>query len=435
MFDIRTLNISIELWGAAFCVIGIMCLVLFGRPIERYRALIGAGFASGFISSCGDALAGFFRGGTGDLAWAMTHIGNNANYIANFILIAILTAYLCARIKDAGGASYRPWLIGVCVSSAVMCTLTLLGVFFYIDDNNFYHRSDWYWVASVYAAFVFIINAAITLVNRRLLGNQAFGCLLFYSVAPALAMGVQIVVYGLNFASLAVALSLAVVLVEMQARSSEALIEQAEELAQTRIEVSDSRIKVMVSQIQPHFLFNTLDTIYGLCDEDKELAKEAIASFSRYLRTNLDSLSRSTPVPIETELEHVRTYLELERMSDEGKIAYELDVQASNFSVPALSVQTLAENAVKHGIGKREEGGNVVVQTREHPDEFTVTISDDGVGFAQDEQSETGSGVGIANTRARLEAMCSGTLEVESEPGVGTTIVMHIPKPSGGLGI
>ena len=187
----------------------------------------------------------------------------------------------------------------------------------------------------------------------------------------------------------------------------------------------------MVSQIQPHFLFNTLDTIYGLVDEDTEKAKEAIASFSRYLRGNLDSLKHVTPVPIEREMEHVRTYLELERMSDEGRLDYEFDIQATGFLVPALAVQTLVENAVKHGLGERENGGSVIVRTREQATVYTVAVIDNGVGFDVESLRED-QGVGIANTRARLASMCGGELDVHSEPGVGATVVLYVPKDSGG---
>lgn len=234
--------------------------------------------------------------------------------------------------------------------------------------------------------------------------------------------------YGLNFVIIAGVLGLIVVFFEMQQHSSRMLVERTEALARSQMEVSESRIAVMVSQIQPHFLFNTLDTIYGLVDEDTGLAKKAIASFSRYLRMNLDSLKHTSPVPVEREMEHVRTYLELERMSDEGRLSYDLDVQATGFLVPALSVQTLAENAVKHGLGSREHGGHIVIRTREQMNEHTVAVIDDGIGFDVGSSEDGDMGIGIANTRARLETMCGGTLDITSKPGVGTSVIMHIPK-------
>lgn len=311
-----------------------------------------------------------------------------------------------------------------------MIGLTLLGAFYHIDEANVYHRSDWYVLSQGFVLLVSSVNGVRVWLCRRSLGELTVACLLFLCLIPALSAVAQTFVYGVNFNVVASVMGTAVVFLEMQWHSSRMLQRRTEELAAARVEASESRIQAMVSQIQPHFLFNTLDTIYGLVDEDQNLAKEAIASFSRYLRTNLDSLRHARPVPIEREMEHVRTYLELERMSDEDRLTYELDMQATGFGVPALSVQTLAENAVKHGLGGRERGGHVTVRTREHLGEYIVAVIDDGVGFTEEDVAES-KGVGIANTRGRIAAMCGGTLEVTSEPGRGTTAILHVPKTAG----
>lgn len=431
MFDVRELNIAVELWGAAFCVIGFACALLFARTGSRWRNLIMAGFAIEFVSAGGDALAGIFRGREGDLAWAMVHVGNLATFIGNFLLVGVLTTYICVRIEGSGGQPPHLWKRGVQIACGVMCALAAAGAFYSIDADNLYHRGDQYWVAMAFVVVVNLVNSALILRERNRLGSQAIACLLFYSLAPVLAALIQAFVYGPNLVIVVGVAGLVVVFLEMHFYTAEAIIRQSQELAASKAEAADGRIRVMVSQIQPHFLFNALDTVYGLVDEDPETAKEAISSFSRYLRANLDSLNRTAPVPIEAELEHVRTYLDLEHMADPDKIAYEIDAQAGDFCVPALSVQTLAENAVKHGIAKRETGGTVTVRTREQLNWYTVAVTDDGVGFDPESVLETGGGVGLSNTRARVAAMCGGTLEVNSTEGFGTTVVMGIPKRRG----
>lgn len=432
MFDVRELNIAIELWGVAFCAIGIACVILFGRVDGQNRKLILAGFAIELVASGGDALAGFFRGGEGALAWAMTHVGNWATFIGNFFLVVVLTCYLLNRIAEVGGPEYRRWRVGVHVAALVMCALALAGAFFSIDADNLYQRSDWYWLAQAYVLAVLAVDTVLALRARRRLEPRTLACLLFYTLVPILAAVVQVFVYGLNFVIVAGVLALVVVFFEMQSHTAALMVRQAEELAASRVEVSDSRVRVMVAQMQPHFMFNTLGTIYGLAGEDADAARAAIASFSRYLRTNLASLNQTEPVPVEHEMEHVRTYLELERTSDPDRVAYELDVRATGFRVPALSVQTLAENAVRHGIGAKAEGGRVAVRTRELPGEYAVEVADDGVGF-DPATAPAGGGehIGIENTRNRLAALCGGTLDVRSEPGAGTCVTMHIPKPKG----
>jgi len=277
------------------------------------------------------------------------------------------------------------------------------------------------------------VNAVLALRTRRQLGATALACMLFYTLAPVAAAVVQALFYGVDLVIVAAVLGFVVIFLEMQSHTYDALAKRTEELARAREQAADDRIAATVSQIQPHFLFNTLDTIYVLAGEDAQAARKAIAAFSRYLRANLESLNRARPVPVETEMGHVRTYLELERTTDPERVAYEVDVQATGFRVPALSVQTLAENAVKHGIGAKAEGGTVRVRTRELPGEFVVEVADDGAGFDMCAVSADGKAhIGIGNTRARLAAMCGGTLEVESAPGEGTRATMHIPKQEEG---
>ena len=426
MFGVRGLNVSIELWGVVFCAVGIASAYLLEKNDRRYRNLLVGMFASELVMAGGDAIAGAFRAQTDAFAWVMTHVGNLVGFAGGFTLIAFLTRYLCMRIEEAGGPALRRWTIGVVAASIAMCVLAAFGVFYYIDEANIYHRSDWYWVAQAFALAVSLVNAVMLWRCRRQLGWSAAVCLLFFSLVPAFSSLLQILFYGLNFNIVASVVGTIVVFLEMQRHSSHVILERTEELAAARVEASESRIAAMVSQIQPHFLFNSLTVIYSLIDEENVQAREALASFSRYLRTNLDSLKHTRPVPVEREMEHVRTYLELERMSDEDRLEYEFDMQATGFSVPALAVQTVVENAVKHGLGGCEEGGKVIVRTREQAGEFTIAVIDDGAGF--DAEDESAWGIGLQNTRSRLDAMCGGTLDIISAPGEGTTVVMHIPK-------
>ena len=326
MFDVRVLNVSIELWGVAFCIIGIASTFLLVSSDVRYRDLLAGAFFSELFMAGGDALAGVFRGAHGALGWMMTHAGNLVGFVGGFALVGFITGYLCMRAEEAGRPELRRWGAVVSAASAAMCVLALLGLFYYIDEANLYHRSDWYWIGQAFVLVVSAANAVLLWRCRHELGRSAASCLIFFSLLPALSSLAQIAVYGINFNAIASALGMVVVFLEMQQHSSRILLERTEELAAARVEASESRIAVMVSQIQPHFLFNALDTIYGLVDEDPEKAKGAIASFSRYLRTNLDSLNHLAPVPIEREMDHVRTYLELERASDESRLEYVMDV-------------------------------------------------------------------------------------------------------------
>lgn len=194
-------------------------------------------------------------------------------------------------------------------------------------------------------------------------------------------------------------------------------------------ELEESRISAMLSQLQPHFLYNVLNSIYQLCEVDPKTAQDAIEKFSDYLRSNMASLEEKKLIPFEEEYNHIKTYLSLERIRFPNKLQVVEDIQAANFKVPPLTVQVLVENAVKHGITKKRGGGTVTIATREEPDCWRITVSDDGKGFDPDRCGQDGRvHLGLRNARERLQAMAGGTLTVTSAPGQGTQAVIRIPK-------
>ena len=196
-----------------------------------------------------------------------------------------------------------------------------------------------------------------------------------------------------------------------------------------KAELENSRITVMLSQIQPHFLYNSLTSVMDLCDSNPKQAKAAIADFADYLRGNLSSLKTENLISFGTELEHIETYLRLEklRFMDELEIVY--DIQSKDFMLPALSVQPLVENAVKHGVGKKVGGGTVTIHTSETENEYIICVTDDGVGFTEGEYADDGSThVGLENIRKRLNMMIHAELQMESKIGEGTKACIVIPK-------
>ena len=203
-----------------------------------------------------------------------------------------------------------------------------------------------------------------------------------------------------------------------------------EKINELENELLQNQISIMLSQIRPHFLYNALVAIQELCHIDPETASEAVGEFSNYLRGNLDSLSIKKTIPFERELRHVENYLSLEKKRFGDKLNVVYDIGARDFQIPALTLQPIVENAVRHGVTKREEGGSVTISTRETKAEDIITVTDDGVGFDSscapkyDERVH----VGIENVRSRLLSMCGGSLSVQSKPGAGAVAVITIPK-------
>ena len=192
-------------------------------------------------------------------------------------------------------------------------------------------------------------------------------------------------------------------------------------------ELKESRISIMLSQIQPHFIYNTLGTIERMCLKDPQKAFDLVRNFSLYLRGNFSELDSVTPIRFTEELEHIEYYVNIEKVRFPD-MNIEYDVETTDFVLPALSVQPLVENAIKHGLMRLETGGTVTIHAYETPTHFCVEVKDNGVGFDTSLPIEEKKHVGLRNIRGRLKAMVNGELLVKSELNVGTKAVIMIPK-------
>ncbi|MDL2233088.1 histidine kinase [Ruminococcaceae bacterium OttesenSCG-928-L11] len=194
-------------------------------------------------------------------------------------------------------------------------------------------------------------------------------------------------------------------------------------------EMGNARTAIMLSQIQPHFLYNTLAAIQDLCGTDAAQAETTVQDFSIYLRGNLDSLSLKAPILFEQELEHVELYISLEKKRFRERLQYEFDIQSGGFPLPALTLQPIVENAVHHGVTQRDEGGKVIIRSWEDDENWHIAVEDNGVGFDPSAPlTDDRTHIGISNVRYRLEVLCGGALEIQSTPGVGTIATITIPK-------
>ena len=171
--------------------------------------------------------------------------------------------------------------------------------------------------------------------------------------------------------------------------------------------MSDERVMLMMSQMRPHFLYNVLNSIYYLCEKDPETAQKAVGDFAEYLRTNLDSVEKDRVVDFSEELSHIKRYLSLEKMRFEEELQVEYDIRAVDFRIPVLTLQPIVENAVKHGITKKEGGGTVRISSAE---------------------KRNSSHIGIQSVEERLRTISHAKLLIQSREGIGTIVTITVPK-------
>lgn len=203
---------------------------------------------------------------------------------------------------------------------------------------------------------------------------------------------------------------------------------QAMRAHQLEGELEESRIAVMVSQIHPHFLFNSLSAIRHLCRTRPELAWEAMGDFASYLRANTDALTSTKLIPFTQELRHIQSYLKLEKLRMEERLNIVYDIQEEDFLLPPLTVQPLVENAVKHGLFYAKNGGTVHLSTYRQGGSVVIEVSDDGVGFDMEEsfREDDRVYVGIHNVQTRLKKLLRAQMSVKSAIGQGTTVTIRI---------
>ncbi|MFD2170501.1 ATP-binding protein [Tumebacillus lipolyticus] len=188
------------------------------------------------------------------------------------------------------------------------------------------------------------------------------------------------------------------------------------------------------AQIQPHFLFNSLNAVAALSDIDLDKMRDLLEEFSNFLRSKFRFQDTDGLVPIEEELSLVRSYLYIEKVRFEERLQLVWDVDdCGELKIPFLSIQPLVENAIRHGIMKRARGGEILIRIAVHHSHAEITVEDDGVGMDEaqlqrilERKADRGSGVGLINTDQRLKRHFGTGLHIESTLGSGTKVTFHV---------
>ena len=204
----------------------------------------------------------------------------------------------------------------------------------------------------------------------------------------------------------------------------------AAELARAERDAGEARLVLLQSQLEPHMLFNTLANLRALIGVDPQAAQQMLDRLDAYLRATL-AASRSAQHPLAAEFARLDDYLALMavRMGPRLAVALDLPDALAALPVPPLLLQPLVENAIRHGLEPRIEGGRIEVSARRTGDALVLTVSDSGVGFAMTEPAAGAGGFGLAQVRERIATAYGGRarVDVQSRPGGGTTVRIRLP--------
>lgn len=208
-----------------------------------------------------------------------------------------------------------------------------------------------------------------------------------------------------------------------------AVMKQKRKLAKKEQELYDMQINILSAQISQHFIYNTLTTIKYLCKKDALLAAETVDEFAGYLRGNLEALTGDKTIWFSEELMHVKNFLAIEQKRFGKRINVIYDIREEAFMLPPLTLQPIVENAVKHGIAPKEQGGTIRISTGKNDTDYWIRVEDDGVGYCVKERAkEKKRHIGMCNVAGRVGGLCGGSVKVLSSFGEGTKVLIKIPR-------
>ncbi len=293
-------------------------------------------------------------------------------------LIAALTAMLLLVLQMFGLAELHDFLPAVSVMNSALLALALTDIL-RCRSNQFQ-----LWLAS------FPVSVALDLLIAGVTRSSRYAVVLLFCIL------INALVHGVLFVRAAL---------------------------REETEVQKLRLTALAAQIQPHFIQNTLTSVYYLCDSNPQKAKQAIRDLSQCLENDFQAATEDTPIPFERELAHTKAYLAVEQLRFEDELIVEYDVSETMFRLPPLTLQPIVESAVKRGLGTGAAPERILIRTRKQPGGFELTVEDDAPSAR-----EAGSGLQSVGTRLRL--LNCGALRVGARADGGAIVTIFVPEKS-----
>ena len=481
---ILILNLSIEFAGLFLCIFGILNLRLNASLSGRAKRYFTLFLVVVLLFTLSNMLGQLFRGSTGPFFRAMLFAFNFLEFAFSCTVFYVASMFLLETISDHRTDIGKKQAFSTFLTSMLILHMTLLvvsqftGIIYTINAANIYQRSPLYFLAYIGPLAMAVLDVVLLIRNTSYLSLKELTAFWFMLLIPVAAMVIQIFVYGIYLVVIATVLATLIMISYIISDLSDRMTRQARELEilndellkqtgelermstelskQTR-ELEKLKADILQFQIQPHFIYNTLNTAYLLSSKDPSQAAKLIKQFTTYLKGSITAMSQTALIPYSEEIEHTKSYAAIIKTRYKDAFDVEFDTPELVFELPPLSVQPLVENALKHGVLKSDKDHNIIsIKAREIEDAFEISVTDDGPGIPYDPERESadmsaqgdsdilskpqsgssilpksqgdGTHVGLYNIKERLRLNCDGQLLISSEPGKGTTVTIRIPK-------
>ena len=336
------------------------------------------------------------------------------------LLMPMITVYLlrCSGERRKRTPLFASMLTLWLVYVALLIFTQFSTEIYSISSKNVYQRGPWYFVLLVPPAAMMIMNCISLFFRRKQLTKKQRAAFTVYLLIPLGCMLIQMFSYGLLMIVIGTSVSAMIMFVFI-------LLDQVDHSIRQQKENAAQQASITVLQMRPHFIYNTLMSIYYLCKQDAEKAQQVILDFSSYLRKNFTAIAKADAIPFEEELEHTLAYLAVEQARFKDQLLVEFDTPFTDFRIPPLTLQPIVENAVKHGMDPELEPLFISISTRRQDGYAEITVDDSGPGYQPADDNEPH--IGLDNVRERLKMMCKGDLTISRRDCGGTIVTIRIP--------
>lgn len=450
----RTVGIIMGCWSILINVLMYLAITLsfWDKTKDKVPSALRSTILVNIILQAADTIAWGFRGDLKQTSFFMTSL-LDLTYFVCIPFLALAFNYYIECVIDWYGEKVNHFygrsvmLIGLGID--LLLAINLVTKWFYFSDAyNQYVRGHLFFLIQILQIMMVVMIICGMISYRK---TSAWPIIKWHFYVFAVLMPViihQLFTYRISVLGIGFTFAIIVLysihlkeqadLLEMQSQKllfqeeklreqEEKLRIQEEKLEETQEELVQTRIQILVAQIKPHFIYNTIAMIRNYCYSEPEVAAESLGKFAKFLRGSVSSLNAPTCIPLQEELAMVHAYIYLQEKRFGDRLTYIEEIEIDDIELPALSIQIYVENAVRHGIESNEDGGEVKLHVFKKENEAWITIKDNGAGFDTSKPLDGKIHVGTQNVRERLEKMCNGRVDIMSEVGKGTFVTVRIP--------
>ena len=343
-----------------------------------------------------------------------------AESLFSSLLMPLLTVYMLRLCREKLSASPLFFVNGILwtLYFALLVYTQFTTVIYSIEPDGDYRRGPLYPLLLVPPAAIMILNLAGLWHRKQKLNKRQYHAMLSYITIPLVSMLIQMFTYGLLLVAYGTITGALIMFMFILSEQTDMVVSQVRENAR-----KEFNLKVL--QMRPHFIYNTMTSIYYLVDTDPQKAKKAIRDFSRYLHQNFNAVVKTELIPFTEELTHTKAYLAVEHARFGNRLEVTYDIPHTSFHLPPLTLEPIVENAVKHGMDPDSGPLHILIRTRTLENGSEVTVENNGTDFIQGESDNFN--VGLNSVSERLSLMCGGTLNIMPHSGGGTVVTLTIP--------